>query len=244
MKTLTALSTALLTAASISASAPAAAVQVTWYVTGHMAAALPGTPADLLALAPEGAVFTASFSFDSAMAANPLYFTSSRTDFVTSSALGAAALDVNGSHFSSSGSSRIIEQADFNGESVDLNGGAVTGPSPARYAYTALDVLQIGHSGFGTDSNAVKYPWFSPFGSGGTFIMISAAAPPNLALSDYPAMLDLFFGDANGGTDHRQGLIEAISTVPFPVPEPGSWALMLAGAAAVALTVQRKQHLG
>jgi hypothetical protein len=244
MKTLTPLRTALLAAAAISASVPAAAVQVTWYVTGHMAAALPGTPADLLALAPVGAVFTASFSFDSAMASHPIYQFDGRTDFVTSSALGATALDVNGNHFSSSGSSRIIEQATFNGESVDLNGGTVAGPSPAGYAYTGLDVLQIGHSGFGTDSNAVKYPWFSPFGAGGTFIMISSAVPPDLSLSDYPATLDLFFGDATGGTDHRQGLIEAISTVPFPVPEPGSWALMLAGAAAIALAVQRKNPQG
>lgn len=65
----------LFAAAVLAAPSPAAAVQVTWYVTGHMAAALPGTPAALLAVAPVGAVFTASFSFDSASAGNPIYFT-------------------------------------------------------------------------------------------------------------------------------------------------------------------------
>lgn len=227
--------------ATLSAVSSAQAVQVTWYVTGHMQAALPGTPAALLTLAPVGALFTASFSFDSASASSPLFFTSTRTDFVTTSALGATSLDVNGNHYSSSGSSRIIEQADFNGESVTLNGGAVSGPSANGYT-AALDVLSFGHSGLGSASNSDKYPWFSPFGPGGTFIMISSASPPNLALSDNPAMLDLFFIDpASGGSYHRQGLIEGISTTPFPVPEPATWGLMLAGLAVVAQRRKARQ---
>lgn len=126
---------ALAAAAAIGSSTQAAAAQVTWYVTGHMQPALNGTPADLMALAPAGAVFNASFSFDSASANNPLFFTSTRTDFVTNSALGATALDVNGNHFASSGTSRIIEQADFNGESVTLNGASSAAPFPATTSW-------------------------------------------------------------------------------------------------------------
>ena len=212
---------------------PAQATQVTWYVTGHMNAALPGTPADLMALAPVGAAYTASFSFDSASANTPVYFTSTRTDFRTTNAFGATAMDVNGAHFSSSGTSTIIEQADFNGESVILNGGAVSGPVPSAYSLGAIDVLVIGHSGLGSDPQSVKYPWFSPFGNN-AFVMIGSAAPPDLSRSDNPALTDLFFyRTADQTYYHRSGTIEAISTVPFPVPEPSALAMMLAGGLAV-----------
>jgi hypothetical protein len=242
MNTATRLTAALACAGALATTLPAQATQVTWYVTGHMNAALPGTPADLMALAPEGAVYFASFSFDSASASSPLYFTSTRTDFRTTNALGATSMDVNGAHFSSSGSSTIIEQADFNGESVTLNGGAVSGPAPADYSLAALDVLNISHRGPGTDPASAKYPWFSPFGAGGTFVMISSAAPPDLSLSDAPGTTDLFFfSSATETYYHRIGTIEAISTTPFPVPEPSSAALMLAGAAAVLQLVRRRR---
>ena len=232
---------ALLGIATLGTSLPAAAVQVTWYVTGHMNAALAGTPADLVALAPVGVAFNASFSFDTASASNPRYFTSTRTDFVTSNALGATALDVNGLHFSSSGSSTIIEEADFNGSSVTLNGGAVTGPSPSGYSLAALNVLHIGHFGLGSDPQSLKYPWFSPFGPNGTFIMLNTSAPPDLSRSDNPATMDLFFySQTTSSYYHRIGTIEAIATTPFAaVPEPATWLLMFAGVGAL-LARQRR----
>lgn len=231
---------ALAAAAALCSSMPAAAAQVTWYVTGHMQPALAGTPADLMALAPAGAAFSASFSFDADSASHPIYFTSSRTDFVTNSALGASALDVSGNHFASSASSRIIEQADFNGESVTLNGGAVSGPVPGHYQFGALDVLTVSHSGPGSAPQSEKYPWFSPFGPSGTFLMISAAQPVDITLSDRPATMDLFFYEPTlSAYYHRIGTVEAIST--SPVPEPTGWALLLAGVAAVGLTVQRRR---
>lgn len=150
---------------------------------------------------------------------------------------------MNGNHITSSGSSRIIEQADFNGESVTLNGGTVSGANVAGYT-TGLDVLVISHSGLGSAPTADKYPWFSPFGSGGTFLMISTAAAPDLSRSDAPAMLDLFFIDpSSGGSYHRrQGLIEGISTTPFPVPEPGSWAMMGTGLAVLLQLARRRSR--
>lgn len=208
--------------------APAHAVQVTWYVTGHMLPALPGTPTDLMTLAPNGALFTASFSFDSA--SGPLVFDSTRTDFVTTNALAATAIDVAGSHFGSAGSSRIIEYADANGEQLILNGGSVAGPKPSHYSLAALDVLQLTHFGPSSASPSDKWPWFSPFGVGGAFAMVSVAAPPDLTKAENGAKLDLFFYEPTlGSYFHRQGAVEAIATTPFAVPEPASWLMMLGG---------------
>jgi hypothetical protein len=210
-----------------------------------MQAALPGTPADLLALLPVGAAFNASFSFDTASASHPIYFTSERTDFVTSSTLGQTSLDLAGTHFASTGSSRIIEQADFNGQSVTLNGGATTGPVPSNYNFGAIDVLRFGHSGSGSASLASKYPWFSPFGSGGTFLMLNSAVLPDLSRSDVPATMDMFFYDPNNYPNyfHRTGTVEAMSLTPFPalVPEPDAWALWLAGGGLLGLLARRRR---
>lgn len=224
-------------------SAPASATTVTWYVQGHMNALLAGTPADLGALAPVGSVFQASFTFDTAISTSPIAIISGvRTDYVSNATQGSTSLDVAGHHFAGSGS-RIIEYADFNGEQLTLNGGAVAGPTPSGYDWAALDVLNVGHSGLGSAAQADKYPWFSPFGGPqGQFKMISSTTPPDLSKSDAPATMDLFFySTATGDYYHRIGTIEAIQSTPFAaaVPEPATWGLMLAGIVAIGLRRRR-----
>jgi hypothetical protein len=204
---------------------------------------LAGTPADLASLAPVGSVFYASFTFDTAIWTNPISQISGvRTDYVSNATQGSTSLDVAGHHFGNTGS-RIIEYADFNGEQLTLNGGAVTGPVPAAYSLGALDVLNLSHSGPGSASQADKYPWFSPFGGAkGQFQIIDASAPPDLTKGNVPATLDLFFYSTVTSTYyHRLGTIEAIQTTPFAasVPEPSAWALMLAGMAVVGLRRRR-----
>ncbi len=230
------------------AALPAGAVQVTWYVTGHMEAAMPGTPADLMALAPAGAVFTASYSFDTASASSPIYFTSDVWRYVTSNGLGGATMDVAGNHIqSTAGISTIIEEASANGEQLTLNAGTVSGAAvPTHYDTVGLDVLAMGTSGPSTADPSVKWPWFSPFGGAkGAFQMVPSDAPPDLTKATYAATLNLFFYDSvTSGYYQRIGDIEAISTTPFTaaVPEPGAWALMLAGCAAIGLAVQRTRR--
>jgi len=221
---------------------------VTWYLQGSFTATDASTPADIAALVPGGALFQASFSFDSAIVNNPILFNSAEYYYTDHSALGQTSLDVNGQHYASSGNSNIIEYADYNGEQLTLNGGAVTGPVPSAYTWAALDVLQLGHSGLGTADPSTKYPWFSPFGGAkGAFQMISATAPPDLSLSDHPATLDLFFFDASTSTYyHREALVSAIQDTPFAVsdvPEPSTFLLLPAGLVALPLSRRRaRQH--
>ena len=63
--------------------------------------------------------------------------------------------------------------------------------------------------------------------------MVSVAAPTDLTKAENGAKLDLFFQPTTGTYCHRQGVIEAITTVPFTVADPANWALMLIGIAAV-----------
>jgi hypothetical protein len=223
---------------------PAAAAQVTWYVEGHFKATDASTPADLAALLPGGAAFHASFSFDSAIASHPVYFTSESTDFISNAPLAMATLDVNGLHFASLNGTRILEDATDNGEQLTLNGGAVSGPVPSAYSYGALNVLNIGHFGPPDADQSIKWPWFSPFGISGTMVMISSAAPPDLGKSDNPASLDMFFGDATGGSFHRPGVIEAIQTTPFvsSVPEPDTVLMMLGGLGLIGVMTRRRKY--
>lgn len=224
-------------------SAPAGAASVTWYVQGHMNDLIAGTPADLASLAPVGAVFQASFTFDTAIASNPIaIIANQRVDYVSNASQGSTSLDVAGHHFSGSGS-RIIEEATFNGEQLTLNGGAVSGPVPAHYSFGALDVLGMNHFGPGGASQAEKYPWFSPFGGAkGQFQIVSDVGLPDLTKSTNAPLMDLFFFDpATSNYYHRSGTIEAIQATPFAasVPEPAAWMLMAAGLAAVGLRRRR-----
>ena len=226
----------------LAASAPASAVTVTWYVQGHMNAVTPDTPADLGSLAPAGAVFEGSFTFDTVISSSPIaIINGQRTDYVSNAAQGSTSLDVAGHHFGNTGS-RIIEYADWNGQQLTLNGGAVTGPVPSAYNWGALDVLTLSHRGPGDASPTDKYPWFSLNGPQGQFKIIGSSTPPALRKGDASASMDLFFYSSVTSTFyHRQGTIEAIQTTPFAasVPEPATWGLMALGLVAVGLRRRR-----
>ncbi|MEO6278662.1 PEP-CTERM sorting domain-containing protein [Roseateles sp.] len=223
-------------------SAPASAVEVTWYVQGHMDPVMAGTPADLTALVPVGAVFQASFTFDTVISSNPIAIISGvRTDYISNATQGSTSLDVAGLHFGATGS-RIEEYADYNGQQLTLNGGAVAGPVPAGYAWGALDVLVVGHFGPGGADPSDKYPWFSPFGGPKGQFQIIGTTLPDLSKSDAAAKMDLFFfSPASSQYYHRFGTIEAIQITPFAaaVPEPATWGLMVAGLVAVGLRRRR-----
>ncbi|MCE4553462.1 hypothetical protein [Pelomonas cellulosilytica] len=146
-----------------------------------------------------------------------------RTDYISSASLGSSSIDVARRHYSGTGG-RTIECADWNGEQLTFNGGAMTGTVPSHYSFGALDAIVLNHNGPGSASTTDKYPWFWPCnGPKGEFNIIGSATPPELTKATTPAVATMFFYDPTLSAYYqRSGTIEAIQSTPFAaaVPEP------------------------